>query len=117
MDNQNIPMGNISSQKGLAESRIPPDQYYSVEFSLPGHTLPYRFKIWYMGRESMCLLVKAQSKIIESIKVGDVLNMKYYSADALNGTRDIETEIQQIIKEDNGRFKGHFLIGLALLGY
>jgi hypothetical protein len=117
MDNQNIPMGNISSQEGLAESRIPPDQYYSVEFSLPGHTLPYQFKIWYIGRESMCLLVKAQSKIIESIKVGDVLNMKYYSADALNYTRDIETEIRQIIKEDNGRFKGHFLIGLALLGY
>ena len=109
-------MGNIS-QKGLAESGIPPDQYYSVEFSLPGHTLPYQFKIWYMGPESMCLLVKEHSKILESIKVGDVLNMKYYSADALNFTKDIETEIRQIIKEDNGRFKGHFLIGLATSEY
>lgn len=107
-------MGN-RSQKVLAESEMPSDQYYSVEFSLPGHTLPYQFKIWYMGPESMCLLVKEHSKIIESIKVGDVLNMRYYSADALNCAKDIETEIRQIIKEDNGRFKGHFLIGLAIL--
>jgi len=62
-------------------------------------------------------LLKEQSKIIESIEVGDVLNMKYYSADALNYTKDIETEIRQIMKEDNGRFKGYFLIGLALLGF
>ncbi|MBL7175931.1 MAG: hypothetical protein ISS66_08925 [Desulfobacteraceae bacterium] len=84
---------------------------------MPGHTLPYQFKIWYMGPESMCLLVKEHSKIIESIKVGDVLNMKYYSADALNCTKDIETEIRQIMKDDNGRFKGHFLIGLAASEY
>lgn len=109
-------MGNIS-QKGFAESGIPPAQYYSVEFSLPGHTLPYQFKIWYMGQKSMCLLVKEHSKIIKSIKVGDVLNMKYHSADALNCSKDIETEIRQIVKDDNGRFKGHFLVGLAIPEY
>lgn len=95
------------------ESRF--DQYYSVEFTAINFTSLYQFKIWNLGPESMCVLVKETSGILEALRVGDRLNMKYYTTDSHCPTTLQETEIKYIKKEDNGRFKGHFLIGLTIL--
>ena len=97
------------------KSGIPFDEYYSVEFSIHGHHLPYQFKIWNMAPQSMYVLVNANSKILEVLKVGDVVKPKYYTTDSLCPTKHLETEIKYITKEDHGRFKGHFLIGLAII--
>ncbi len=90
-------------------------QYYSVEFPAKNFSSLYQFKIWNLGPESMCVLVKENSGILEQLSVGDRLNMKYYTTDSHCPTTQQETEIKSIKKEDDGRFRGHFLIGLLIL--
>ena len=101
------------SQEGSLKAGIPMDQFYSVEFCTTGHI--YQFKIWNMAPpESMCVLVREDSEILDSLKVGDTLTMKYYTADLLCPIRDLETEIRHIKKKDQGRFKGHIVVGLEI---
>jgi hypothetical protein len=46
--------------------------------------------------------------------VGEVMKMKYYTNDSQCPTKMMDTKIQQIIKEEQGRFRGHYVVGLAL---
>ena len=90
------------------------DHFHSVEFSTTGHI--YQFKIWNMAPpESMCVLVREDSEILDSLRVGETLTMKYYTADSLYPIKDLETEIRDIKKKDQGRFKGHFVVGLEIV--
>ena len=104
-----------TSQEVSLKAGIPMDHFISVEFSTTGHI--YQFKIWNMAPpESMCVLIREDSEILASLKVGDKLLMKYYTADSLCPIKDLETKIRHIRKKDRGRFKGHFVVGLKILG-
>jgi hypothetical protein len=98
-----------------SEPRTIMDQFYSVEFSISDIPSLYQFKIWDISTKGMCLLVKEGSEILEKIKVGDVVEMRYYTAEASKPTEYLETEIKHITKDDKGRFKGHYLVGISLL--
>lgn len=97
------------------KSGMPFDQFYSVEFSIAGHNFPYQFKIWNLAPQSMHVLVKEGSEILGYLKAGDIVKMKYYVTDSLCPTKDLDTKIKHITKENHGRFKGHFLVGLTIL--
>lgn len=96
------------------ELRRQGDQYHSVEFSIKGVELPYRFKIWNTSSMSMCVLVKENSAILPRLKVGDTLDMKFYSSESGYPTDSLRTTIRHITK-DEGRFKGHYLVALEIL--
>jgi hypothetical protein len=89
-----------------------PEQYQSVEFSVEADGVPYRFRIWHIHPQSNIILIKKNSNILPHLRVGVKLKMKYYSQGEAfpDGTR--ETTIREISKEENGRFKGHFLVDL-----
>jgi hypothetical protein len=88
--------------------------FHSVELSL--RTLPsaYQFKILRTGSDPMCFLVKDNSDILNQIKVGDTLDMKYYSGDSAIPSKSLETEISDITRKEQGRFKGHCLVGIEI---
>ena len=44
-----------------------------------------------------------------------MLNMKYYSTDAVHPYRNYNTEIRYVRRQENGRLKGHYLVGLEIL--
>jgi hypothetical protein len=90
-------------------------KYYSVEFSLSDLEFIYQFKIWDMSTNGMCLLVKEDSKVLNHVKVGDVLDMKYYPTEVLSPVESLKTEVKHITKDAQGRFKGHFMVGLSIL--
>ena len=92
------------------------DQYYSVEFSFEGLDVIYQFKIWKTVSTVMSVLVKEDSGILPWLKVGDKLNMKYYSVDVVDPFEHLDTEIRYITKQDQGRLKGHYLVGIEILG-
>jgi hypothetical protein len=98
-----------------SEPRFPASQYYSVEFSINGLTMSYQFKIWNMASQSMCVLVREDSEILPRIKVGDILDMRYYTGSSSSPSEDLKTEIRHITKDDDGRFKGHYLVGLSIV--
>ena len=98
-----------------SESRTELDQYYSVEFSAPGATYAYQFRIWDLSSEGICVVVKNDSDLLKHLEVGDVLNMKYYTTDSSGQTVYLKTQIKHITKDEQGRFKGHTLVGLLIL--
>jgi len=102
--------------KGRYEPGTVTDRYESVEFSIDGLDCLHQFRIWNILPESMCVLVKENSEILEMLRVGDILPLKYYTADSFGPTIYLDTEIRHIQKEEEGRFKGHYLIGLAIQG-
>jgi hypothetical protein len=99
-----------------SEPRKIVDKFYSVEFALKGIDFVYQFKIWNMSAKGMCVLIKEDSDVLKHLKAGDIVDMKYYSSDSLAPTEHLQTEIRHITKDDEGRFKGHCLVGLSILG-
>ena len=96
-----------------SEPRSIIDQYYSVEFSLSGCSFVYQFKIWNISSKGICVLVKEDSDLLNHVKVGDILNLKYYTTDSSKPIEFLKTEIKHITKDEQGRFKGVCLVGLA----
>jgi len=92
-------------------------KFYSVEFSIFETGSLYQFKIRDVSPRGMCILVKEDSAVLKHIKVGDRLNMKYHSAEASNTSEFLRTEIRHITKEEEGHYKGHYLIGLSIMDH
>lgn len=92
-----------------------PDQYHSVEVELAGMIYPYQFKIRNNPSSSMCFLIKENSDILPRLKVGDILELKYYSAGSTHVSEPRKTVIREITKDDQGPFKGHYLVGLEIV--
>ena len=90
-------------------------RFYSVEFGVDGIKYPYQFKLWNGCSGASFVIVKENSKIIKRLHAGDVFNMKYQSLDSNSPSEFIDTEITDIIREDEGRFKGHYLVELSIL--
>ena len=101
--------------KTYSEPKKRVDQYYSVEFAIEGLESAYQFKIWNKTSTHMSILVKENSEILPQIKVGDTLNMRYYSDNLVHPCECLETAIRRITRNDQGRLKGHYLVGLELL--
>ena len=98
-----------------SEPRTVIDQYYSVEFSIGNEAFLYQFKIWDMSSKGMCLLIKEDSAVLKHLKVDDIINMKYHKIDSPKPGEYLKTKIRHITKDDEGRFKGHYKVGLLIL--
>jgi hypothetical protein len=97
-----------------SEERTHDDRFFSVEFSKKGLDAIYQFKIWNISTKGMCILVKEDSALIGHLTAGDVLNMKYYPSDESGPLQKSMTEITHITKDTEGKFKGHYLVGLSI---
>ena len=95
--------------------RTSAEKFYSVEFSILGTGSLYQFKIRDVSFQGMCILVKDDSAVLKHIHVGERLNMKYYSDDPGSDAEMLRTEIRHITKEEEGVYKGHYLVGLSIL--
>ena len=104
----------------ITERRVEPrervDQYFSVEFIVGGTETIYQFRIWDLSVQGMCVLVKRDSELLMHLKVGQIWNMKYYRDNASKPADYLSTEIRHITKDESGRFKDHYLVGLSILG-
>jgi len=89
-------------------------KYYSVEFSVNGSYFAHQFKLRNLTTSSIGVLVNENSEIVDLLRVGDVVKMKYYPKDSFLPPDLLDTEILHITKERQGRFNGHYLIGLAI---
>jgi hypothetical protein len=107
--------GNLENFERRSEPRTRIDQYHSVEFSVDGLDFAYQFKIWNIASSSICLLIKESSEILPRLNVGDTLNMRYYSDDSTLPHGELATQIRHITKNNEGRLKGHYLVGLEIL--
>ena len=97
-----------------AEPRSVDRRYSSVEFSIRDLNYLYQFRIWDTSSAGMSILIKEDSEILEHLKVGDILDMKFYPEQISFDPENIKTEIRHITKDVSGRTRGHCLVGLSL---
>jgi len=97
-----------------SEPRTVIDQYYSVDFSIGNESFLYQFKIWDLSSRGICLLIKEDSPVLDHLNVGDIVKMKYYEADSSTPGEYLNTEIIHITKDEEGRFKGHYIVGISI---
>ena len=111
---ENSVAGNIIESGPVLRQDI--EQYYSVEMQVKRLGVVYQFKVWRIESTSIFILVREDSALLPWLKVGDSRIMKYYSNDFINPYQHIETEISDIIKQEYGRLRGHYLVGLEMKG-
>ncbi len=87
----------------------------SVEFSVNAFALAYQFKILETSPSGMSILIKEGSAILEHLKEGQVLDMKYYPEDETEAPKILKTKIMHITKSDSNRLVGHYQVGIQLL--
>ena len=107
--------GYEQSDERRMDSRRAPHKYYSVQFTVQELAYIYQFKIWNVSCKGICILINAESKVLNYIQVGDRLEMKYYLTESQGTTEAFMTEVRHITENKEGRFKGHFSVGLLML--
>lgn len=98
-----------------SETRKIVEDYYSVEFAVGSELPVHQFRVRDMSPWGLGILVKEDSAALKRLEVGDVLKMKYNPAKPLGSAECLRTEIRHITRLDQGRFKGHYLVGLLIL--
>jgi hypothetical protein len=88
--------------------------YYSVEFSIEGLNAMYQFKLWNIRPRGMYFLVREDSNVLTRLKEGDRMAMKYYPSDSADPPRYLDTSVRHIIRNEQGRFKGHYSVRLEI---
>ena len=90
-------------------------RYTAVEFSVRNLECLYQFKILESPVYGMGFLVQEGSAIMKHLNVGDVVDMRYYPVNQDAEIESFRTEIRHIAKDYNGRFRGHYLVGLSIV--
>jgi len=96
-------------------SGVGTDDYYSAEFEVDGLDVSYQFKIWEKAPKAMSVLVKENSSILQLLKVGALLKVKYYSNKSAYPSEWQKTAVRHITWNDQGRLRGHYLVGLEII--
>ena len=106
---------NEHSPERRSEKRDEAERYYSVQFTTEGLASFYQFKLWNISTKGMCILVKEDSEVLKHLSVGDTLEMTYYLTDSQGAQETRKTQIKHITLNEDGRFQGHFMVGLSIL--
>lgn len=101
---------------GSLDSPAQGDLYHSVELTLEKLGVHYQFKLWQMDSMPMCILIKEESDLLGRLKVGDILDMKYYSTGSPYPSPFMQTVVRHITRENQGRFRGHYIVSLEIVG-
>ena len=97
-----------------SEKRAFPKGFHGAEIKLIGIPL-YQFKLKDISDNGASLLMKENSSMINHLKIGQSLKIKFYSDDHPEFNGYLESEIKHITKIDKGRYKGHCLVGVQIL--
>ena len=91
------------------------DEFYSVEFSIDEHHAVYHCKLWNISDRGMCLVIKEGSAIANHLKEEVLVTMKFLKTGSPGDTEVHRTRVVHVTRDTTGRFKGHYLIGLAVV--
>ena len=99
-------------QWGRASAPETGEEYFSAELHLENPRVLFLFKLRKTGSEPMFVLAKPGSKVLDSVKQGDVLSVVYHFQDrAIPG----EEKMTRVKSVEDGRvlgFKDHVVIAL-----
>lgn len=92
------------------------DRFFRVECSVNGLPIAYQLKIWVKSSNRIWLLVKEDSGLLPRLNPGDPLHLKCYDPESPYPSECLETAVMRLTKRDEGPFRGHYVVGLKILG-
>lgn len=92
------------------------EEYHSVEITLDDLTPLYQFKLRKTESCPMFFVVRQDSQLLERLQIGNVFQMKFYGHDMSCSASTLDTRIDRIFGDPQGRFKGHCVIELSIIG-
>lgn len=98
-----------------SEPRILADPFHSVQFAIEKKVPIYQFKLRDFSPSGLCILVRDDSAVLKYLEVGMVLQMDYATPELPGKLTRITTQIKHITKDREARYKGHFMVGLAIV--
>ena len=87
---------------------------YRVEIKLT-HAPIYQFRVNDVSPDGAGILVKEDSKFLNMIKVGQIVDADFISPKGTEPAGSHRTKIRHIKKPNKGKYKGHFLVGLKII--
>lgn len=96
-------------------ARLKTNNFYSVEFSPRDLFYSYRFRIHDISVNSIEIIIKGDSDLIDHLKKGDILDVRCYPQNLSVNPLLLKCEVIKISKEETGRFKGHCRVTFCIL--
>jgi len=87
---------------------------YRVEIKLIGAPI-YQFRVRDVSSNGAGILIKEDSKFLNMIEVGQIVDADFISPEGTDPIGEHRTEVRHITKPNEGKNKGHFLVGLKIL--
>ena len=97
-----------------AEIRQKAQRCYHAEIRLVGVPV-YEVKLKDFSTKGSCILIKQDSLLINHLKIGQTVKVKYYLDDRNKPGKIFEATVKYITMQEEGRYKGHYLVGLETL--
>ena len=97
-----------------SEPRRTAHHYASVEFWVEDLNIFYHCKVRDTSPSGLCILIKEDSQVLNYLKIGQQIQMKCYKSSIEKDIESKHTEVRHIIKQEEGRYKGHVLVGLHI---
>ncbi|MDZ7697843.1 MAG: hypothetical protein U5R49_13275 [Deltaproteobacteria bacterium] len=104
-----------ATQERRSEPREILEQYHSIEIELKKNLPVFQFQLWDISPSSLGVLVKADSEVLVHLEVDQTVDMQCNPRNPHDSARHIKAEIRHITRMAEGRFRGHYLVGFAVL--
>ena len=105
----------IITEEKRSEHRSTKLKDYRVEIKFVGEPI-YQFRVTDVSTKGAGLLINDNSAFLNMIEVGQIVDVNFISPKGLNPTGMYKVEIRHITKMDKGRYNGHRLVGILILG-
>ena len=107
-------MDEKKTGENRSEFRTVLDQFHSVEFSINKEDPIFQFRVRDISPSGMGILINSESKVLNYLKVGLVLQMKFNPENPGGLPETLKTQIRHITLLESGRCKGQYLVGLLI---
>jgi hypothetical protein len=95
--------------------RTPASSTYTAEVKLRAVPI-HQLKLRDTSRHGACLLIKKDSAIIKHLAIDQTLNILFHSVERSNPTGEFKIMVRHITEGKPGRFDGHYLVGVKIIG-
>jgi Flp pilus assembly protein TadD len=109
---KNSHLDNLFEKKCL--SRKDGDNFCIAEIDLSKTDLIYQLRLRGLNGNKASFLIKEDSSIFEKLKVGNILEMKYWISGKTKTTKFTRAKVKSITKRNQEPFKDHHLVVLSL---
>ncbi|HHP7234188.1 MAG TPA: PilZ domain-containing protein [Desulfobacterales bacterium] len=76
----------------------------------------YQFKLKDLSGNGTCFLVKEESSIMRHLQVGQEIEIQFHGIDGIQSAAVHRSQIMHITRSNHGRYKGHCMVGVRILG-